>query len=328
MTITSKMPAQLPSQARPDTLDVDTENVFAALPAIVAEMDATAASMNAYSAGTAYAIPYTFDATTTDADPGAGKIRFDNATQSSTTTLRLDLVGSNGVDYTPLLDSFDASTSAVKGQLRIEKAADPTKFIAFNVTGRAAPAGYRNIAVSYVGISGANPFATGDALILKFQRTGDKGDTPSLVTGVLHLRDEKPTNSVGGTSTGGVNTRTLNTTRRNTISGATVSGNQWTLPAGTYRMQANAPCCGAARHQAYIYNVTDAVAYVGGSEFASSSAQTRSFVAPVEVVLTAAKTFELRHYVAPAATTNDLGIGASVTGLVEVFSEVFVEKLS
>lgn len=325
-------PAQMPARTQDQTT---FDNLMAALvanlPTFGAQVNAAAAGMNAAAAGTAYAIPYTFDATTTtDADPGAGKIRFDNATQSSTTTLRLDLLGSNGVDYTTLIDTFDASTSVIKGAVRIEKAADPTKFIAFNVTGRAAPTGYRNIAVSYVGISSANPFVNGDALILKFQRTGDKGD-PATLTQVMHLRDEKTSGTAGGTSTAGFQTRTINTTKKNAITGASLASNQFTLPAGTYRLNGSAPAAGSGGHMLALYSVTDAAytAY-GTSEYVSSSlanVNTRSRI-DIELVISASKTYELRHYISSGTGSNGLGVPVGAAGVNETYTEVFIEKVA
>jgi hypothetical protein len=326
-------PTQMPARTQDQTVfDNNMANLAANLPTLGAQMNLVAATMNAYSAGTAYSIPYTFDAATADADPGAGKIRFDNATQSGTTTLRLDLLGSNGIDYTTLVDSFDASTSIVKGAIRIEKAADPTKFIAFNVTGRAAPAGYRNVAVSYVGISSANPFANGDALVLKFQRTGDKGD-PGVVTAfpMLHARDEKTSGTSGGAIVASTWTaRTLNTVKKNSITGASVAGNQITLPAGTYRFRGRAPAFDANAHQAALYNVTDGgFAMVGSTSYSGPTTTPMSSDSDLagEIILAAPKVFELRHWIANGTNGTNIGQPAN-TGQVEVYSEIIFEKVA
>lgn len=144
--------------------------------AMVPQINAAIAQFNAISAGGAYALPYVFDTAITDADPGAGKLRLSSATQNAATVMRLDLTA-GGQDYTTLLDTFDASTSAVKGTIRLTKFGDLTKWMTFDVTARAAPSGYRNLTVVCTDSSSASPFANGDGVLLHFQRTGDKGDT-------------------------------------------------------------------------------------------------------------------------------------------------------
>ena len=155
--------------------------------AMVPQINAAIASLNGIAAGGAYAIPYVFDSTTTDADPTAGKLRLSNATQNASTVLRLDLVDSAAIDWTSVLDTFDASSSAVKGQLRLVKMGDATKFLTFNVTARAAPSGYRNMTVASTGGSSASPFTNGDAVMLFFTRTGDVGSNGSILRRVTSI---------------------------------------------------------------------------------------------------------------------------------------------
>lgn len=174
-------PAQMPSRTvlEQKAFDDLMAAFFANLPTFGAQFNAGIASFNAAAAGSAYAIPYTIDlSSTADADPGSGKLRFDSATQNLATTLRLDVLGagSPAVDYTAMIDTFDASTSTVKGSIRIVKQGDGTKFLLFDVTARTAPSGYRDISVTPRASTSANPFVNGDAVLLFFQRNGDKGD--------------------------------------------------------------------------------------------------------------------------------------------------------
>ena len=142
--------------------------------AAIAEIGSMIGAIGVIAAGGAFAIPYVFDTTTTDADPGAGKLRLSSATQNAATVMRLDLT-SGGQDYTTLIDTFDDSTSAVKGAIRLVKQGDITKWMTFNLTALATPSGYRNLTVVCTDSSAASPFSNGDALMLQFQRTGDKG---------------------------------------------------------------------------------------------------------------------------------------------------------
>jgi hypothetical protein len=148
----------------------------------ITEMFALVAGLNTLAAGSAYAIPYTVDlSSTVDADPTSGKLRFNAVNQNAATMLFADLVGADTVDYTTILDQFDASTSIVKGQIRIVKQGDPTKFLAFDVTARTTAAGYRKLTVANTGSSSSNPFAANDSVVVKFTRTGDVGSAGTLV---------------------------------------------------------------------------------------------------------------------------------------------------
>lgn len=139
--------------------------------------DFAAKQAAAASANGVLAINFTFSTTTGDADPTAGKVRLNNATQNSSTAIRVDLLDSLGEDWTSVIDSFDDSTSTVKGQVRLAKVADGSKWITFDLTAKDSSSGYRNLTVSVTGSSDTNPFADGDPLLLTFTRTGDKGTT-------------------------------------------------------------------------------------------------------------------------------------------------------
>lgn len=150
--------------------------VFQNFPKWGREVNESLGAFNAALAGGAYALPYIFDTATTDSDPGAGKLRLSSTTQNTATVMRLDLTA-GGQDYTTLIDTMDGSTSVIKGSIRLVKQADLSKWMTFDVTARAAPSGYRNLTVACTDSSSASPFAAGDALMLFFQRNGDKGET-------------------------------------------------------------------------------------------------------------------------------------------------------
>lgn len=190
MTIPSITPysGTLPQRSDPANFPTNADDFVAwqegtlapELAATVAGMNVTAAAMTSIAAGGAMSLPYTFSTTTTDADPGAGYLRLDNATQNAATVIRMDHAGSDGSGYTDVINSFDDSTSAVKGLILLQKLADATAWLLFTSTSVASPTGYKNVTVSLVASSSANPFASGDDLILKFTRNGDKGDTGAV----------------------------------------------------------------------------------------------------------------------------------------------------
>lgn len=201
MTTISALPTA-PSRADPATFSDRSDALLGALDTfvtetntVVTEVNALAAAMGSLASGAATSIPYTFSTTTTDSDPGAGILRLDNATQNAATTIRVDLVGSDGSTWTSLLDTFDDSTSTIKGFIMLQKASDATKWLLFSVSALASPSGYKNITVANVASSAASPFANADALLLKFTRNGDKGETGA--TGATGAAGANGTNGTG-----------------------------------------------------------------------------------------------------------------------------------
>jgi hypothetical protein len=127
--------------------------------------------------GGAVTLDYLWDTGTSDADPGAGKIRGNNATTASITFLYIDLVDQNAQTQTTLIDTFDASTSTTKARIRLVKKTDVTKWMMFTMTTRTTATGYRKLAVVQVSQSGASPFANGDEILIDLDFTGDIGAT-------------------------------------------------------------------------------------------------------------------------------------------------------
>jgi hypothetical protein len=313
-----------PSRADPVNFSARADALLTALPTFVTETNALAASITA-GASSASSIPYTFSTSTADADPGNGFLRFDNATQSSATTIRLDLLGADAVDYTNVLALFSASTSVIKGQIRITKVGDTTKFMIFNVTALAVPAGYRNATVAYVTGSGASPFANNDALTLVFTRNGDIGSVGMINYGYFNAREMQASGTVGGTSSNGANVRVLNTVVTNTISGASLSSNTITLPAGTYQIYARAPSYGT-QHKLTLFNTTDsATTIVGSSVFSGASAAGDSVVIG-QFTISASKNFQLVHLIPASSGVNSLGYPLSYSGVAEIYTEVQIIK--
>ncbi len=190
MTTITALPTPAPSRgAQTNQIFSDAmDALLAALPTMISETNTATAAVDAAlvtiaaqlvaaatDKGNAIAIAYTFSTTTTDSDPGAGKLRLDNATQNLSTTIRADLLDAAGATWTTVLDTFDDSTSTNKGQLRISKVGDATKWLTFDLTAAASPSGYRNFTAAVTGSSAASPFANNDAVVLAFTRTGDRG---------------------------------------------------------------------------------------------------------------------------------------------------------
>lgn len=120
------------------------------------------------------AVGFNFSTTTTDSDPGAGNVRFNNATPASVTAIYFDNVDRDGNTVTAWLDSFDDSTSASRGSFVFTPAATPSAKIIFAVTGSVVDGtGYRKVTVSHV--AGTTLPSSTAHLGVAFSRTGDSG---------------------------------------------------------------------------------------------------------------------------------------------------------
>lgn len=119
------------------------------------------------------ALYFAFDSAVTDADPGAGHWRLNNVFPASATWLYIDLLASNGGDVTAWIDSWAASTNAVKGDLTLVDAADAGVWLKLQVTGVTVATGYRKVAVAYVGHAGT--LLAGHDFSAQFVGYGNKG---------------------------------------------------------------------------------------------------------------------------------------------------------
>ena len=121
---------------------------------------------------------YTFDNSTSDADPGAGELRLNNGTYASATAIYIDDSDANGVDISTDLLAWDDSTSTIRGFVHIVDRDDPTTYARFKITGASTDAsGYVKLAVAH--LSSSNTFSAADRLSVHFTMTGLKGDTGS-----------------------------------------------------------------------------------------------------------------------------------------------------
>lgn len=145
---------------------------------------------------------------------------------------------------------------------------------------------------------------------------------------LLHLRDVKAAGTDGGTFTQDAwQTRTLNTEATDEI-GSTLSSNQFTLPAGTYEIDASAPALNVNEHKAKLTNITDGTDTIIGTTSRSSgegASITRSVIAG-RFTIAAQKTFAIQHRC--AVTTASDGFGRGVAwGVSEVYTDVRIWRV-
>jgi hypothetical protein len=130
---------------------------------------------------------------------------------------------------------------------------------------------------------------------------------------VAYLWDQKDYNADGGTFTQDASrTRDLNQ-EVDPHSIVTLSSNQFTLAAGTYQVNWNAPAYKVNNHMSFLWNNTDSEnAINGSSEYAhSGTGITNQSFGQGRFTITDTKVFEIRHYC--NSTFSNLGFGAAAS---------------
>lgn len=144
--------------------------------------------------------------------------------------------------------------------------------------------------------------------------------------GFMQVREQQASGTHGGASTASTfHTRTLNTVVVNTIRGASLAANIVTLVAGTYYIEALAPAKTSNLAKLSVYNDTDAVDLLVGTNAGSGLMTTDSCSG--QIVLTSTKGIKLRHWIGATVATDGLG-GATSNGQVEVYASMRIWKVA
>jgi hypothetical protein len=143
--------------------------------AATSETNAGTSATAASNAASAIAPKFTFDSSTSMADPGAGDFRLNNATVASVTALALSAnsADSGNPDVSDFVATWAASTNTVKGTLTLKKSGTPATFATFTITGVTDNGTWLQLAVTHVASNGA--WSAADVGYLGFARAGDKG---------------------------------------------------------------------------------------------------------------------------------------------------------
>lgn len=116
---------------------------------------------------------YTFDSATAKADPTAGKYRFNHATFGSITEMYISKDADEG-DIGTLIETWDNSTSTLKGRLKVRNPLSPTQWMELYVSGTIVDEGdYYTVPVQPIASNAAITDATG--VILMVTTSGDAG---------------------------------------------------------------------------------------------------------------------------------------------------------
>ena len=125
--------------------------------------------------GNSDGLQMTFSNSTSDADPGAGKLALNNSTLSSVSVMFFDDADDNGADISTFVQSFDdASNVTAKGLIHIEKEGSASTFALYKVTGAITDAsGYTKVPVSHLVSNGT--FSNSDGIRVDFSYSGNDG---------------------------------------------------------------------------------------------------------------------------------------------------------
>lgn len=170
-------------------------------------------------------------------------------------------------------------------------------------------------------------FGPVDGVAIKLNSDGSYIGAPACTI----IEDQKTNGTPGGACSAGWQTRTLNTIVINTIGIGSLSTNTFTLPSGTYEINASAPAYMTGRHRIRLYNVTNSTTLLLGTvEYnnnASGYAQTRSFI-DGRITLSASIQLRIDHYAGVSnANTNAFGVETS-SGDIEIYTRVKIIKLA
>ncbi len=140
-------------------------------------VSAEAAKVAAEGATGALAFKFTFDNSTTMADPGTGELRLNNGTVASVTAIAFDAVSADtsNPDVSDYIASWDdGSNTAHEGYITIRKSGTPATYAVFSLTGAVTDStGYLTAVVTHVDSNGS--WTNGDTMYVSFARSGDKG---------------------------------------------------------------------------------------------------------------------------------------------------------
>lgn len=123
-----------------------------------------------------------FSTDTTNADPTAGRIRFDQAVQDTATTIRVSESNRQLTDVLPWLDVMSGGATTPLGVVTVTDAVDPRRFVRFDLNTMADIGAYWNLGVTPIESSHDNPFADGGAVTIAFI-PGVGGTTAATVPG-------------------------------------------------------------------------------------------------------------------------------------------------
>lgn len=142
------------------------------------------------------------------------------------------------------------------------------------------------------------------------------------------VRDKKAQNTHGGTFTQGAwQTRDINDEHADTTDICSLAANQITLAAGSYRCLIIAPALSVVRHQARLYNITDAAILLMGLSAFANLEHTSTSPATIQgrFTLAATKVLEVQHRCETTGADFGFGIACNFTDEIYTVAEFWRE---
>jgi hypothetical protein len=156
--------------------------------------------------------------------------------------------------------------------------------------------------------------------------------TGSSVIQTAYVKELQTSGTDAGTFTSGAwQTRILNTLENpGSFAWISLASNQITLSAGTYLIEAQAPCTMVNRNQAKLENISDSTDTVLGTSNVASAADGSNTIFSYirgQFTIASTKTFEIQHKCQTTAATNGFGNNAGM-GVSEVYTVVKLQKIA
>lgn len=152
----------------------------------------------------------------------------------------------------------------------------------------------------------------------------------SNINPVAVIVDEKSASTHGGTFTSGAwRHRDLNTEVFDPDGIVTIASNQFTLGAGTYIIEFEAPAYNCNRHKARLYDVTgSAVIEYGATAYSNTGGPDQTISKGyARVVITANNTYKIEHRCTNSSSTYGFGVGSEY-GVPERYTMVKIQKVA
>lgn len=113
-------------------------------------------------------LAYFFSDETANADPTAGRLRLNSATQNASTTVRISQTNGRLKDVAAWLDVMAGSATVPLGTLTLYHATDTGRFLRFDLTTMVDQGAYWDLGVTFVESSHVSPFLDADPVVLAF----------------------------------------------------------------------------------------------------------------------------------------------------------------
>lgn len=113
-------------------------------------------------------LSYYFSTETANADPTVGRLRFNSATQDTSTILRVSQTNARLKDVAVWLDLMNGSATSPLGALTLTDAADPGRFIRFDLATMTDAGAYWNLGVTPIESSHDSPFVDAEPIAISF----------------------------------------------------------------------------------------------------------------------------------------------------------------